>query len=126
MQVDVDDEGGEADQGLMWCCCEPSAGSKAKPLPDIWLLVWLWVQDIGQPVLPRRLLEAGSGQLWGRRGLSEVWQDLSSLFLNGLTAAVDKLKDNDAQQSLRGPFSDPVQSEDEVEPLRRGCHVQCT
>lgn len=41
---------------------------------------------------------------------------------------MDKLKDDDdddAQQSLR-PFSDPVQSEDEVELWRRGCSIQCT
>lgn len=69
----------------------------AKPLPDdIWLLVWLWAWGIGQPVLPRRLLEVGSGQLWGRKQLSEVWQDLSSLYLSTLTAAMDKLKDDDA------------------------------
>lgn len=40
-----------------------------------------------------------------------VW-DLASLFLNRLTAAMDKLKDDDddAEQRLRTPFSDPVQS----------------
>lgn len=54
----------------MWCCCEPSAESMAKH-PDTWLLVCLWVWDIGQPVLARRLLEVGSGQLWGWRGLYE-------------------------------------------------------
>lgn len=37
------DEGGGGDEGLIWCGCEPSAGSVAEPLPiDGWLPVWPW------------------------------------------------------------------------------------
>lgn len=77
-----------------------SCGAVVSLVLGTWLnlspVLWLWAWDIGQPVLPWRLLEVGSGQLWGRRGVSEVWQDLSRLFLNRFTAAVDKLKDDDA------------------------------
>lgn len=38
-----DDEGGGGDEGFVRCCCEPSAGIVAEPLPvDGCLLVQLW------------------------------------------------------------------------------------
>jgi len=57
-------DGRGGDEGLIWCCCEPSTGSMAEPLPaGGWLLVQLQGWGVGWPGHPVLLRETpGNGQ----------------------------------------------------------------
>lgn len=52
----------------------------------------------------------------GWKGLSEIWQDLSNVYLSRLPAVMEEVKDDVAEPRHGWPFSDPIPSEDEVEP----------
>lgn len=126
--------GGEGDEGLTWCCREPSAGSVAEPLPmDGCLPFWLQGWECGPARTARpppgdtREQAVGAGGVSteagaeeslsaGWKGLSEVRQDLSSLHLNRLPAVMEGVMDGVAERRQGKPFCDPLQSEDEVEP----------
>lgn len=72
MQVDVAlhpaGGGGEGDEGLTWCCREPSAGSVAEPLPvDAAFHSGCRAGSVGQPGQPGQpvlLQEAPGNRRW--------------------------------------------------------------
>lgn len=87
---------------------------------------------MGQPRQPILLQETRGNRQWGtcgvsteagaeeslsagRKGLSEVWQHLCSVYFNRLPAVLEEVKDNIAEWRQGRPFSDPIQSEDVVE-----------
>lgn len=131
-------EKGDGGEGLVWCCPEPPTGSTAEPLPvNGWLLAMgmgAW-GSLGNPSSSWRHLEIDSGNLWGEhrgrrrgeliswKGLI-IWKALSEVSrippICRCPAVMEEGKDDVAEWRQGRPFSDAIQFEYEVDPLKKG------